>query len=85
VEGYELFVLHGAKRVIDASRNIIIQIELIDAHAERYGHSAAGTAELLFSMAFMPHKVDRLGVPHAVSKERLPHIRDSLWSRNELL
>lgn len=84
VEGYELLVLHGAKRVIDASRNIIIQTELINAYAERYGHSAADAVELLQSMAFIPHAVDRLGVPHVVSKEELPDIYDTLWSRSKL-
>jgi hypothetical protein len=70
VEGYELAVLRGAKRVIDASPNIIIQTELINAYAERYGHAAAEAAELLLSMAFSPHEVDRLGVPHVVSKDK---------------
>ena len=85
VEGYELSVLHGAKRVIDASRNIIIQIELVDAYAERYGHSTADIAELLLSMAFVPHTVDRLGVPRAITKDRLPDVCDTLWSRRKLL
>ena len=85
VEGYELSVLHGAKRVIDSSRNIIIQIELVDAYAERYGHSTADIAELLLSMAFIPHTVDRLGVPRVVTKERLPDVCDTLWSRRKLL
>ena len=85
VEGYELSVLHGAKRVIDASRNIIIQIELVDAYAERYGHSTADIAEFLLSMAFIPHMVDRLGVPRVVTKEGLPDVCDTLWSRRNLL
>lgn len=84
VEGYELYVLHGAKRVIDASRSIIIQIELVDSNTERYGNSAADAAEFLFSLGFVPHAVDRFGVPHTISKERLFDIRDSLWSRSGL-
>jgi FkbM family methyltransferase len=84
VEGYELAVLRGAKRVIDASPNIIIQTELINAYAERYGHAAAEAAELLLSMAFSPHEVDRLGVPHVVSKDKLPANHDTLWSRRKL-
>ncbi len=84
VEGYELYVLRGAKRIIDGSSSIIIQIELVDSNTERYGHPAGDAAEFLFSMGFLPHAVDRFGVPHALSKERLFGVRDSLWSRSEL-
>ena len=84
VEGYELAVLHGANRVIDASRNIIIQTELINAYAGRYGHSGVDVAELLRSMSFIPHTVDRRGVPCVVSREELPDVCDIIWSRRKL-
>jgi FkbM family methyltransferase len=80
VEGYELFVLRGARRIIEASRGIIVQTEQNESHARRYGHSVMDVVRLLSSYGLRPHLVDKQGIIHAVPESKQHLNGDYLWA-----
>jgi len=84
VEGYELFVLRGARRIIEASRDIVVQIEQVERHARRYGHSVGEAAELLASYGLRPHFVDKAGVIHAATEPESHSYDNYLWAFRDL-
>jgi FkbM family methyltransferase len=55
VEGFELPVLRGARRTIAASPAIVVQTELQDQHANRYGFRIEEIASLLSELGLRPH------------------------------
>lgn len=57
VEGFELPVLRGAVGTIAANADIIVQTELVERHAARYGHSIGAIAELLGGLGLKPFVV----------------------------
>ncbi|GJE53405.1 hypothetical protein GOFOIKOB_6484 [Methylobacterium tardum] len=61
VEGFELPVIRGAKNTLFNSRNIIIQTELEEKHAARYGHRVSEVCDLLQSLGFVSYKIDNNG------------------------
>jgi FkbM family methyltransferase len=61
VEGFELPVLRGALRTLRESPGIIVQTELQERHAERYGTTIGDVASLLFGEGLKPHVVERQG------------------------
>lgn len=80
VEGYELFVLQGARRIIAASPAVIVQAEQSESTARRYGHSVANVVELLSAYGLKPHRVDKQGAIHAVPKSGQHFDGDYLWA-----
>jgi FkbM family methyltransferase len=80
VEGYELLVLRGARRIIEASRGIVVQTEQVDQHARRYGHSVPEIVELLLAYGLQPHRVDKAGTVHAVPERDRYLDGDYLWA-----
>jgi FkbM family methyltransferase len=84
VEGYELFVLRGARRIIEPSRGIVVQTEQVDQHARRYGHSVSEIVELLLAYGLQPHRVDKEGAVHAVPERERYRDGDYLWAFRSL-
>lgn len=80
VEGYELFVLRGAPRIIEASRTIVVQTEQIESSARHYGHSIRNVVELLSAYGLRPHRVDKKGTIHAVPESEQYLNGDYLWT-----
>jgi FkbM family methyltransferase len=78
VEGFELPVLRGARRTIAASPAIVVQTELQDQHASRYGFRTEEVASLLSELGLRPHLPRSDGPPQA-AEGRLRG--DILWLR----
>ena len=81
VEGYELFVVTGAERIIRASRNIIIQTELNETVARRYGHGVTDVAEQLSSFGLTPRLV--AGDGSLLDVDNFAGGQDFLWASPE--
>lgn len=78
VEGFELAVLQGARNTIAASPDIVIQTELQEQHARRYGHRIQDIASLLRDWGLVPHGVDHQGATYPLGDD-LPG--DTIWLR----
>jgi hypothetical protein len=78
VEGFELPVLRGARRTIAASPAIVVQTELQDQHASRYGFRTEEVASPLSELGLRPHLPRSDGPPQA-AEGRLRG--DILWLR----
>jgi FkbM family methyltransferase len=78
VEGFELPVLRGALGTIRANPRLLVQTELQERHAARYGTDIAEIATLLRQEGLTPHIVDGEGRLHAVSG---PVRGDIIWGR----
>lgn len=61
VEGFELPVLRGARAIIAASPGVVIQTELQERHAARYGHRIEDIAALLGELGLRPHELTEEG------------------------
>lgn len=78
VEGFELPMLQGAAGTIAASPDIVVQTELLDRHAARYGHSVEAVGALLRGLGLRPHLVTPEG--EALPAEGTPR-GDVVWMR----
>lgn len=78
VEGFDLPVLLGARRTIAESPVIVVQTELQDRHANRYGYRIEDIATLLNEAGLRPHSPRPDGQPRAL--EGIPR-GDILWLR----
>jgi FkbM family methyltransferase len=78
VEGFELPVLRGARATIRRSPTIVVQTELQERHAERYGHSIGAIADLLRGEGLAPFIVAQDGTLEPV---RGTVRGDILWTR----
>lgn len=81
VEGFELPVLRGAEAIIAASPDIVVQTELVDAHASRYGHSVDTIVALMRGWGLHPFQVDKAGKAQPVDDEAIKRNWDTLWMR----
>lgn len=82
VEGYELPVLRGAIDMIRGSPDIVVQTELIPAHAGRYGHSIRAIVELLTGAGLTAYSPDAQGRALAVGINEIDRHMDLLWMRS---
>lgn len=80
VEGFEYPLLLGSRRTIADNLNIVVQIELIEKHAARYGHSVKQIVEFLEGFGLSPHTVDDSGKPQPTDLFNLGE-NDVLWYR----
>jgi FkbM family methyltransferase len=80
VEGFEYSLLQGAKKIIAASENVVIQTELEEKHANRYGHSVREIIEFLKSFGLSPHTIDPDGSAKVADLSNLGE-EDVLWWR----
>jgi FkbM family methyltransferase len=62
VEGFELAVLRGALETLRGSPSIIVQTELQERHAARYGTTIGDVAALLLREGLKPHVVEGHGM-----------------------
>jgi FkbM family methyltransferase len=82
VEGFELAALRGAVAVLAANPRIIVQTEIIPAHAARYGFDVAELVAFFAARGFKPHACDETGRMHAVVPDRPPAEADWFWARS---
>ncbi len=82
VEGFELSVLSGATETIRNNPRIVIQTELIERHAERYGNSMRDIVALLSSFELVPHRVDEYGDPSVIESFDTSEEYEVLWWRD---
>ena len=79
VEGYELAVLRGARGVLLRSQEAIVQTELNQKHASRYGHSISDVCDFLKALGFNPYRPDKNGDIHRLD---LDISGDVIWKRS---
>lgn len=82
VEGYESTVLRGARRIVEASPDILIQTEYEPLHLARYG-SASELGDILTQYGLRPHRIDWAGRPVAVTS-LADFSGEVVWSRHAL-
>jgi len=80
VEGFELPVLRGAIETLTRNQAIIVQVEMVDRHARRYGYSLADLVAFMTDLSFRPHRV---GQNHHLDRlpPQQPLYGDILWIR----
>ncbi|WP_376089741.1 FkbM family methyltransferase [Roseomonas sp. CCTCC AB2023176] len=78
VEGFELPVLRGAVRTVGGNPGIVVQTELVNGYAARYGHRVADVVTLLRDLGLEPWCARPDGTVEAVSGEPAG---DVLWMR----
>lgn len=81
VEGFELPVLRGAKETIAANAEIVVQTELVDAHAQRYGHSVSDIVALMTGLGLKPFQPDATGRAVEITTADITEHCDVLWMR----
>jgi FkbM family methyltransferase len=81
VEGYELPVLRGAIQILRNSPDVIVQTEMIDRHASRYGYLLADLKMFMTGLGFVPHRVSGALVLIRLSLET-DFGGDIIWVRN---
>lgn len=79
VEGFELPVLQGARGAIGRSPAIMVQTELQERHASRYGHRIEEIASLLQQFGLRPHVLDGNG---DLSEQQGRLTGDVIWLRH---
>jgi len=82
VEGFELAALRGAVAMLAANPRIVVQTEIIPAHAARYGFDVAELVAFFAARGFKPHACDETGRMHAVVPDRPPAEADWFWARS---
>lgn len=83
VEGYEAAVLRGARDIVAASPNILLQTEYEPAHLSRYG-AVDALARLLTEWGFKPYSIEwATGQPRPISSVR-DFAGEIVWSRAPL-
>jgi len=82
VEGYELAALRGAKHTLTANPDIVVQTEIVPAHAARYGFAVAELTAFLASLGLRPHACDEAGNMHAVVTALPAAEADWFWARS---
>jgi FkbM family methyltransferase len=83
VEGYEGFVLHGARSVLERSKGILVQTEVNLQCLQRYDLSLNLMIDDLGDLGFSPHLVLHDGTLTAISPTELSY-GDVIWSRDML-
>ncbi len=85
VEGFELAALQGAIRTLAENPCVLVQTEIVPAHAVRYGFSIADLTQFFAQRGFSPHVCDESGRMHPV-RDRLPAGEaDWFWARDDAL
>lgn len=83
VEGFELAALRGATRILAANPALVVQTEIVPAHAARYGHSAADMIRFLAGFGFRPHTCDEAGTLRPLGPAAPGDEADWFWARHE--
>jgi FkbM family methyltransferase len=83
VEGFELAALRGATRTLAGNPDLIVQTEIVPAHAARYGFSAADLIRFFAGFGFQPHACDDEGRLHPVAETAPGDEADWFWARRD--
>jgi len=82
VEGFELAALRGAERTLAANPRLVVQTEIVPAHAARYGFGLGELREFFASRHFSPYTCDARGCMHPADTSRPPVDADWFWARS---
>lgn len=82
VEGFEQSVLRGARNTLVRNRDVVVQTEIVDSHARRYGNSTTQIADYMAGLGLKPFAPDEAGSPSPVAASRLGILTDVLWMRD---
>jgi FkbM family methyltransferase len=81
VEGFELAALRGAVRTLAENPGLLVQTEIVPAHAARYGFSISDLAQFFAHHGFRPHVCDDSGRMHPVHASLPTGEADWFWAR----
>lgn len=81
IEGFELPALRGAADTLRHSPDVVVQTELVDAHARRYGYSIRQIVEFMSALGLSPHVPDRAGTATPIAIGEIDRHSDVLWMR----
>lgn len=82
VEGFELAALRGAVRILASNPRLVVQTEIVPAHAARYGFDAKDMAAFFADFGYTPHACDETGRMHPVKVDHPPAEADWFWARS---
>ncbi len=82
VEGFELAVLRGATRALAASPDVVVQTEIVPAHAARYGFTLEDLTAFFATVGLMPHACDDRGRMIPLASPLATGSLDVFWARD---
>ena len=82
VEGFELAALRGARETLTRARTLVVQTEIVPAHAARYGFGVAELGEFFAELGYRPFVCDAQGRMHPATDERAQQEPDWFWARS---
>ena len=82
VEGFELAALRGAANTLATNANLVVQTEIVPAHAARYHFDVADLAAFFHGYGYTPYACDTEGVMHPVDPVAPQAEADWFWSRS---
>ncbi|MBC8041137.1 MAG: FkbM family methyltransferase [Opitutaceae bacterium] len=82
VEGFELAALRGAARTLATNANLVVQTEIVPAHAARYSFDVADLAAFFRAHGYTPYACDAAGAMHPVDPVAPQGEADWFWARS---
>jgi FkbM family methyltransferase len=82
VEGFELAALRGAVRTLATNANLVVQTEIVPAHAARYRFDVADLTAFFREHGYTPYVCDADGVMHPVDPVTPQVEADWFWARS---
>jgi len=82
VEGFELAALRGAVRTLTTNASLVVQTEIVPAHAARYQFDVADLAAFFGRHGFKPYACDAEGAMHPVDPAAPQAEADWFWARS---
>jgi FkbM family methyltransferase len=83
VEGYELAVLRGARKTLARNPAMLVQMEMIESHARRFGFELASVQWLMGEYGFSPYALSESGRALTKLDTIVGHFGDVLWMTPE--
>jgi FkbM family methyltransferase len=82
VEGFELAALRGAARTLATNADLVVQTEIVPAHAARYSFDVADLTAFFKNHGYAPYACDAGGVMHPVDPVTPQVEADWFWARS---
>jgi FkbM family methyltransferase len=82
VEGFELAALRGAARTLATNPDLVVQTEIVPAHAARYSFDVADLTAFFHEHGYTPYACDAEGVMHPVDPVTPQIEADWFWARS---